>query len=260
MNSASAEPGGRFEGKVAVVTGAGRGVGRATALRLAREGATVVVNDVNADGIAETIDLIEQAGGSAVAGPADVTSSAQVAELVSTVVTNQGGIDILVNNAGGAFPGARWTPVIETTDENWAGFLALNLTSAFLCSRAALPSMLARGRGHIVCVGSISGTNGQVNGAAYAAAKAGLSALVASIAKEYGRSGISSNGIVIGNAPFPGRPRERQEQLNSYVHLGRVGEYDEFAAVIAFLCSEESSYLSGAMVPVDGGFHRSNLL
>lgn len=254
------QPRGRFAGKVAVVTGAGRGVGRATAVRLASEGATVVVNDVNADGIRETRALIEDAGGAAVAGPADVTSAAEVGALMSTVVANQGGVDILVNNAGGGLPGARWVSVAETSDEDWAGFLALNLTSAFLCSRAALPSMLARGRGHIVCVGSISGTNGQVNGAGYASAKAGLSALVASIAKEYGRSGISSNGIVIGNAPFPGRPRERQEQLNSYVHLGRVGAYEEFASVIAFLCSEDSSYLSGAMVPVDGGFHRSNLL
>ncbi|MFC0527702.1 SDR family NAD(P)-dependent oxidoreductase [Phytohabitans kaempferiae] len=251
---------GRFTGRVALVTGSGRGIGRATAIRLAAEGATVVVNDVNEAGIAETVATVEAAGGRAVPGPADITDSAAVDALVAAVVRDHGAVHILVNNAGGALPGARWTTVAETTDGDWDGFLALNLTAAFRCARAVLPSMLAAGRGHIVCVGSISGTNGQVNGAAYAAAKGGLSALVASIAKEYGAQGVSANAIVVGNAPFPNRPKERQDQLDSYVHLGRVGAYEEFAAAIAFLCGEDSSYLSGAMVPVDGGFHRSNLL
>jgi NAD(P)-dependent dehydrogenase (short-subunit alcohol dehydrogenase family) len=250
----------RFEGKVAVVTGSARGVGRATATRLASEGATVVVNDVNLAGIDDAVASMAALPGRAVPGPGDVSSEDDVRELVGAVVRDHGGIDILVNNAGGAPPTARWSTVEDTTLDDWNAVLALNVTSAFLCSRAVLPSMLARGRGHIVCVGSISGTNGQVAGAAYAAGKAGLSALVASIAKEVGRRGISANGIVIGNAPHPSRTPQRQDQLDSYVHLGRVGAYDEFAAAIAFLCSEESSYLSGAFVPVDGGFHRSNLL
>jgi NAD(P)-dependent dehydrogenase (short-subunit alcohol dehydrogenase family) len=120
--------------------------------------------------------------------------------------------------------------------------------------------MLAAGRGHIVSVGSISGTNGQRAGAGYAAAKAGLVALVASIAKETAAQGVSCNGIIVGNAPFPGRTQERQAELDSYVHLGRAGHHSEFAAAIAFLCSEDSSYLSGAVIPVDGGFHRFNTL
>lgn len=243
-----------------MVTGAARGIGRATAIRLAAEGATVVVNDVNEDGIGEVVATIERAGGSAVPGPADVTSEAAVADLVHRVGEEVGTVGILVNNAGGAVPGARWAQVQDTTVADWQSFIALNLTSAFLCSRAVLPGMLGRGRGHIVSVGSISGTNGQVAGAAYAAAKAGLCALVASLAKDHAAAGISSNGIIVGNAPFPSRAKERQDQLDSYVHLGRVGRYEEFAAAIAFLCSEDSSYLSGAMVPVDGGFHRFNLL
>jgi NAD(P)-dependent dehydrogenase (short-subunit alcohol dehydrogenase family) len=251
---------GRFQGRVALVTGAGRGIGRATALRLASEGATVVVNDVNADGIAETIALMESPPGTAVAGQADITSAEQVDDLVARTVADHGRVDVLVNNAGGALPGASWSTVAECSDADWEGFLSLNLTSAFLCARAVLPSMLEQGRGHIVGVGSISGTNGQVSGAAYAAAKAGLSALVASIAKEYGAQGISSNGIVVGNAPFPTRTEDRQAHLDRYVHLGRVGSYDEFAAAITFLASPDASYLSGAMVPVDGGFHRFHLL
>lgn len=250
----------RFEGKVALVTGAGRGIGCATALRLAAEGATVVVNDVDHDGIAAAVDRITGLGGTAVPGHADVTSEDAVGTLVDGLVATYGVVDILVNNAGGAMAGAAWTPVQATSLDDWHSFVSLNLTSAFLCARAVLPAMLDRGRGHIVSVGSISGTNGQKSGAGYAAAKAGLAALVASLAKETAAHGVSCNGIIVGNAPFPGRPRQRQDELDSYVHLGRVGRYDEFAAAIAYLCSEDASYLSGAMVPVDGGFHRFNLL
>jgi NAD(P)-dependent dehydrogenase (short-subunit alcohol dehydrogenase family) len=249
-----------FAGRIALVTGAGRGIGRATAIRLAAQGAKVIVNDINAEAVARTIRDIADAGGTAVAGVADITSESAVRELVATAIAEHGSVDILVNNAGGGMPGAGWRTVVDSTLADWDSFLRLNLTSAFLCSRAVLASMLALGRGHIVCVGSISGTNGQRGGAGYAAAKAGLSALVASIAKECAPVGVTCNGIIVGNAPFPGRPAQRQAELDSYVHLGRVGRYEEFAAAIAFLCSPDAAYLSGTMVPVDGGFHRSNLL
>jgi NAD(P)-dependent dehydrogenase (short-subunit alcohol dehydrogenase family) len=157
-------------------------------------------------------------------------------------------------------PGSRWCPVVDMTRREWDDFLALNLTSAFLFSHAVLPSMLALGRGRIVCVSSISGDNGQRAGSAYAAAKAGLTGFVASLAKEVGPQGIGVNGIVVGNAPHPSRTTERQEVLDQWVHLGRVGDYEEFAAAIAFLCSDDASYLSGALVPVDGGFSRFNQL
>jgi 3-oxoacyl-[acyl-carrier protein] reductase len=256
MNSGSP----RFGGQVALVTGAARGIGRATAGRLADEGATVIVNDISDGGIAEVVAAISRAGGRAIPGRTDITSEAGVTDLVARTVREQGSLDILVNNAGGAPPGASWAPVQSTTLADWNSFLSLNLTSAFLCARAALPSMLERGRGHIVSVGSISGTNGQTGGAAYAAAKAGLVALVASIAKETAGQGVCCNGIIVGNAPFPSRSPERQAQLDSYVHLRRVGRHDEFAAAIAFLCSADASYLSGAVIPVDGGFHRFSLL
>jgi NAD(P)-dependent dehydrogenase (short-subunit alcohol dehydrogenase family) len=250
----------RFTDKVAIVTGAARGIGRATAVRLATEGATVVVNDVDDEAIAATVASMAHLPGRALPGRADVTEETDVAELVARTVAEHGRVDILVNNAGGAMPGSAWTTVRETSLEDWHRFLALNLTSAFLCSRAVLGSMIERGDGRIVCVSSISGTNGQRAGAGYAAAKAGLSGLVASLAKESALDGVRVNGVILGNAPHPTRTTERQAVLDQWVHVGRVGEYEEFAAAITFLCSDDASYLSGAMVPVDGGFHRFNQL
>ena len=250
----------RFDGRVAIVTGAAGGIGGATAHRLAAEGATVVVNDVNAPATEAVVGAITSAGGHAVAGVADITDEDAVQHLVAATIADHGHVDILVNNAGGAMPGTSWGPVLTSSLADWQGFLALNLTAAFLCTRAVLPSMLERGRGHVVSVGSISGTNGQMGGAGYAAAKAGLAAFVASVAKEVGAQGVSCNGIIVGNAPHPTRTAERQALLDGWVHLGRVGRHDEFAAAIAFLCAEDSSYLSGAMIPVDGGFHQFNLL
>ena len=250
----------RFENKVAIVTGGAGGIGRATAQRFASEGATVVINDVDDERIADAIASLSGLPGRAVAGRADVTSEDEVGALVDSVVRDHGGIDILINNAGGMLPGAKWSTVAECSLADWNSFLALNLTGPFLMARAVLPSMLARGRGHIVSVSSISAVNGQIAGSAYAAAKAGLTGLTASLAKEVAAKGINVNGIIIGNAPFPNRDPERQALLDSWVHVGRVGQRSEFAAVIAFLCSEDGSYLSGTMVPVDGGFHRFNLL
>jgi gluconate 5-dehydrogenase/3-oxoacyl-[acyl-carrier protein] reductase len=250
----------RFENKVAIVTGGAGGIGRATAQRFASEGATVVINDVDDERIADAIASLSGLPGQAVAGRADVTSEDEVGALVDSVVRDHGGIDILINNAGGMLPGAKWSTVAECSLADWNSFLALNLTGPFLMARAVLPSMLARGRGHIVSVSSISAVNGQIAGSAYAAAKAGLTGLTASLAKEVAAKGINVNGIIIGNAPFPNRDPERQALLDSWVHVGRVGQRSEFAAVIAFLCSEDGSYLSGTMVPVDGGFHRFNLL
>jgi NAD(P)-dependent dehydrogenase (short-subunit alcohol dehydrogenase family) len=250
----------RFEGRVAIVTGAGRGIGRATAHRLASEGATVVVNDVDGAAIEDAVSSMSALPGRAVDGRADITDENQAIQLVRRTIVDHGGVDILVNNAGGAMPGTAWAPVTDQTLADWRAFMALNLDAPFVFAREVLPSMRERGWGRIVCVSSISATNGQRNGAAYAAAKAGLHALVASIAKENATHGVRANGIIVGNAPHPTRTPERQALLDEWVHVARVGAYEEFAAAIAFLCSDDASYLSGAMVPVDGGFSRFNQL
>ena len=251
---------GRMAGRVALVTGSGRGIGRATATRLASEGALAIVNDIDPAAADEAVDAIVAAGGRALAAPADVTSERQVNDLFSRIRTDHGPVDILVNNTGGAMPGTSWATVKDSALADWNGFLALNLTAPFLCSRAAIASMVEGGWGRIVFVSSIAATNGQRGGAGYAAAKAGLTGLMASLAKEIGRHGVGVNGVMLGNAPHPTRTPQRQAVLNEWVHLDRVGAYEEFAAAISFLCSEDASYLSGTMMAVDGGFGRFNQL
>ena len=264
-------------GRVALVTGAGRGIGRATAERLARDGAAVAVNDVDATLAAAAAAELTEAGLLAVAAPGDVTDEADVARMVGVAAEALGPVTVLVNNAGGAPPDAmwasaddgrggadattapRWASVLDTPVAQFEAFLRLNLVSAYICSRAVLPGMLAAGSGRIVCVSSIVADTGQRNGAGYAVGKAGLHTLVASLAKEVGHHGVGVNGIVVCNAPHPVRSDERQAVLDAATHLGRVGAYEEFAAAIAFLAGPDSSYLSGTMVPVDGGTHRNTL-
>ncbi len=262
-------------GAVALVTGAGHGIGRATVERLARDGAAVAVNDVDAALAQRAAEELRAEGLTAVAAPGDVTDEATVAAMVESVAAALGPVTILVNNAGGAPPGAmwaaagpagvdaasasQWASVLDTPVAQFEAFLRLNLVSAYICTRAVLPGMLAAGRGRIVCVSSIVADTGQRNGAGYAVGKAGLHTLVASLAKEVGPSGIGVNGIVVCNAPHPVRSDERQAVLDAATHLGRVGAYDEFAAAIAFLAGPDSSYLSGAMIPVDGGTHRNTM-
>lgn len=163
-----------------------------------------------------TIAGLADLPGHGIEGRADVPEEHDVRTLVERVMRDHGGVDILINNAGGMMPGASWSPVEHCSLVDWNSFLALNLTDPFLMAHAVLPSMLARGRGHIVRVSSISGVHGQVAGSAYAAAKAGLTGLTASLAKEVAAKGVNVNGIVVGNAPFPGRDPARQAVLDSF--------------------------------------------
>jgi NAD(P)-dependent dehydrogenase (short-subunit alcohol dehydrogenase family) len=239
--------------RVALVTGSGGGIGRATARRLAADGAAVVVNDVNVDAAAETAATNTADGGHAIAIPGDITDSDSVEAIVDRAAEELGPVDILVNNVGGAPAGAAWREFRTTSIEEFDAFVRVNLGSAFLCTRAVINGMIERGWGKVVCVNSISAVFGQRAGVGYAAAKAGLSGFVHSVAKEVAPFGVNVNAVLFGNAPHPSRTAERQAVLDSWSHIGRVGEYEEFAAPIAFLVSDDASYPSGSTLVVDGG-------
>ena len=242
--------------RVALVTGAGGGIGRATSLRLAAGGASVAVNDVDEATARETVARVEAAGGRAILALGDVTDPAAVDAMVSAI----GPVDILINNVGGAPRGAMWAELARTSVEDFYRFIELNLGSAFICSHAVIGGMLERGWGRIVCVNSISAVFGQRAGVGYAAAKAGLTGLVASLAKEVAASGVNVNAVMIADAPHPSRTPEREAVLNQWNHFGRHGRPEEFAAAIAFLASDDASYLSGSTLTVDGGTLRFALL
>jgi NAD(P)-dependent dehydrogenase (short-subunit alcohol dehydrogenase family) len=251
---------GRFAGRVALVTGAGAGIGRATALRLAADGAAVVVNDVQANLAADTVAAVTASGGRALPAPGDVTLGADVDAIVARAAEDVGPIDVLINNVGGAPAGVGWRELRETSVEDFYAFVALNLGSAFICSRAVVGGMIERGYGKIICVNSISAVFGQRAGVGYSSAKAGLSGFVASLAKEVAAAGVNVNAVLIGNAPHPSRTPEREAVLNQWNHFGRHGRPEEFAGTIAFLVSEDATYLSGSTVVVDGGTLRFALL
>lgn len=249
-----------MEGRVALVTGAGAGIGRATALRLAAAGAAVAVNDVRHDLATDTVSALRDAGGRGCAVAGDVTDPAGVDALVGAVTDELGPVDVLINNVGGAPPGVAWRELRDTSVDDFYAFVALNLGSAFICTRAVVNGMIDRGFGKIVCVNSISAVFGQRAGVGYASAKAGLSGFVASLAKEVAPHGVNVNAALIGNAPHPSRTPEREAVLNQWNHFGRHGRPEEFAATIAFLASDDASYLSGSTVVVDGGTLRFALL
>ena len=242
--------------QVALVTGASSGIGQATAIALAREGARVAVNYLkNAAGAEETVDTVRKAGGDAFALRADVTKSAEVRALVEATRKRWGKIDILVNNAGDLL--ARRT-LAEMSEEYWDQIMALNLKSAFLCVKAVWEEMAARKSGAIINVTSIAGRNGGGPGAAaYAAAKGGLLTYTKGLAKELAPYGVRVNGIAPGViwTPYHERysPPDMFQKYLASIPLGRAGTAEEVAEVIVFLASPAARYMTGETVEVNGG-------
>jgi NAD(P)-dependent dehydrogenase (short-subunit alcohol dehydrogenase family) len=241
--------------KVAVVTGAGQGLGEAIARRLAAEGAAVAVVDVEgglADGVAREL---EAAGSRAVAVRADVTDRASVRAMVEEVGRRIGEPDILVNNAGG-FPKLR--TLLEIEEEEWDAIIALNLKSAYLCSRAVLPGMIARRRGRIVSLSSPAARSlTNFSATHYAAAKAGILGFTRHLAYEVGQYGITVNAIAPGTT-LTGRVRrartpEDQARIASLIPLGRLGLPEDTAGAAAFLASDDAAYITGITLDVNGG-------
>jgi meso-butanediol dehydrogenase/(S,S)-butanediol dehydrogenase/diacetyl reductase len=259
----------KFEDRVALVTGAGSGIGRATALRLAEGGACVAAVDLSADTARETVSQIETAGGKAAVFACDVGNSDVVIETVRSIEGELGSIDILANVAGtGDTAGLEGIAGLD--DERWNRVLAVNLSGPFFLCRAIVPGMAERGRGAVVNVSSLAGRSKSANGGiAYTSSKAGLLGLTRHLAFDYGSQGVRTNAICPGGVDTPmiraggvaaaGSKEEaeaRSQRIEAYTYfmpIKRLSSPDEQAAVICFLASDDASYINGVALDVNGG-------
>jgi NAD(P)-dependent dehydrogenase (short-subunit alcohol dehydrogenase family) len=245
------------EDKVAVVTGAASGLGRACSRILARDGARVVVVDINREGGEETVRLIKQTGGDAAFAEADVSSSAAVQGMVRTAVETYGGLDYAINNAGFA-PGSY--PLAETPEEAWERAIAVMLTGVFLGMKYEIPAMLDRGGGAIVNITSGGGVVGARNLCGYMAAKWGVIGLTKVAALDYGERGIRVNAVSPGvmRTPMTGAAwaddPDQEAHLAARQPIGRIAEPEEVAQAVVWLCTDAASYVLGATLSVDGGY------
>jgi 3-oxoacyl-[acyl-carrier protein] reductase len=243
----------RFEGKTALVTGASRGIGRAIALQLAAEGASVVVNyNARADAAEEVAEQVRAAGARALVVQADVSLGADVERLVQATLHDFKHLDVLVNNAGVT----RDTLLMRMSEEDWDSVLTTNLKSAFLMTKAVMRPMLRQRGGRIINITSISGVMGNAGQANYSASKAGMIGLTRSTAREVASRNITCNAVaagVIDTDIWQGVPDAAIASLMQMVPAGRKGTADDVAAAVAFLASDAAAYITGQVLNVDGG-------
>jgi len=241
-----------LKGRVALVTGASQGIGRACALALAEAGATVAAAARNRDNLASVVEEITRAGGAAQAFPMDVVSDEQIKSASKAVLDTFGKVDILVNNAGIT----RDQLLLRMKRADWDTVLATNLTAAYLCVQQVVGGMLRQRWGRIINITSVIGQMGQTGQANYAASKAGLIGLTMALARELGSRNVTVNAVAPGfieTAMTAGLPAEQKQNLLNLVPLGRLGTDREVALAVRFLASEDASYITGHVLNVNGG-------
>jgi NAD(P)-dependent dehydrogenase (short-subunit alcohol dehydrogenase family) len=252
---------GIVSGKVALVTGAGAGIGRQTALTFAAEGAKVVVSDIDVAGGEETVSMIIAKGGDAHFVQADVSKSANVSDLIAQTVAKYGRLDCACNNAG--IEGLI-APFVDQTEENFDRTISINLKGTFMCLKAEIAQMVTQGGGAIVNLASIAGLIGFPGLAAYVASKHGVNGLTKNAALEYAKQGVRVNSVCPGGIDTrmldslaeqsTDGKMTSHEMMDGLHPIGRIGTADEVANLIVWLCSDKASFMTGANVPVDGGY------
>jgi NAD(P)-dependent dehydrogenase (short-subunit alcohol dehydrogenase family) len=244
----------RLKDKRVIVTGAGQGIGRSIALKMAQEGADVVIAEMNPDTGNQTKKEVEALGRKALSFPVDVADQKQVRGMVEEVLKIWGKIDILVNNAG--FD--RGATLLKVKEEDWDAVLGVHLKGTFNCIQAVAPHMVENGYGKIVNISSVWGKSGAISEISYSAAKAGIIGLTKSVARELGRYQVNVNVVLPGLILTPTVFKMAEKYLNMIIEitpLKRAGKSEEVANVVAFLASDEASFMTGAAVEVSGGWN-----